>query len=60
MRDAVLRRASFNLIHLETMLKVDVFVAKDRPFDQRALERAREEASPGPSRRGSRSRRRRT
>jgi hypothetical protein len=43
----VLRRASFNLIHLETMLKVDVFVAKDRPFDQRALGRAREESLAG-------------
>ncbi|HXY38468.1 MAG TPA: hypothetical protein VEQ10_02295 [Vicinamibacteria bacterium] len=41
-RDAVLRRGSFNLIHLETMLKVDVFVAKDRPFDRRALDRAGE------------------
>jgi hypothetical protein len=39
-REAVERRGSFNLIHLETMLKVDVFVAKDRPFDLRALERA--------------------
>lgn len=44
-RDAVLRRASFNVIHLETMLKVDVFVAKDRPFDRRALARAREQPS---------------
>lgn len=44
-RDAVLRRASFNVIHLETMLKVDVFVTKGRPFDRRALERAREEPS---------------
>lgn len=39
-RDAVARKASFNLIHLETMLKVDVFVSRDRPFDRRALERA--------------------
>ena len=39
-RDAVARRASFNLIHLETMVKVDVFVSRDRPFDRRALERA--------------------
>jgi hypothetical protein len=31
-RDAISRRASFNVIHLETMVKVDVFVAKDRPF----------------------------
>ena len=45
LRDAVLRRGSFNLIHLETMMKVDVFVAKDRPFEHRALERAREQAA---------------
>jgi hypothetical protein len=38
--DAVARRASFNLIHLETMVKVDVFVSRDRPFDRRAFERA--------------------
>lgn len=40
-RDAVARRASFNLIHLETMLKVDLFVSRDRPFDRRAFERSR-------------------
>ena len=40
-RDAVARRASFNLIHLDTMLKVDVFVSQDRPFDRRAFERSR-------------------
>jgi hypothetical protein len=40
-RDAVARKASFNLIHLETMLKVDVFVSRDRPFDRRAFERSR-------------------
>lgn len=40
-RDAVARRASFNVIHLETMLKVDVFVSRDRPFDHRAFERSR-------------------
>jgi hypothetical protein len=40
-RDAIARKASFNVIHLETMLKVDVFVSKDRPFDRRAMERAR-------------------
>lgn len=47
-RDAIQRRASFNLVHLATMLKVDVFVAKDRPFDRRALERARTEPGEGP------------
>jgi hypothetical protein len=39
MRDAVRRHTSFNLIHLETMFKVDVFVAKSRPFDQSQLSR---------------------
>jgi hypothetical protein len=43
-RDAIVRRGSFNVIHLETMIKVDLFVSKDRPFDRRALERARPEA----------------
>lgn len=33
-RDAVRRRASFNMIHLSTMLKVDVFIAKASPFDR--------------------------
>jgi hypothetical protein len=40
-RDAVARRASFNVIHLETMLKIDVFVSRDRPFDRRAFARSR-------------------
>ncbi len=40
-KDAIHRRASFNLIHLETMIKVDVFVAKDEPYDSQALTRRR-------------------
>lgn len=36
-RDAVERQSSFNLIHLGTMFKVDVFVLKDRPFDRQAF-----------------------
>ncbi len=40
-RDAVTRKTSFNVIHLETMLKVDVFVSKGRPADRRAFERCR-------------------
>jgi len=39
MRSAVRRRSSFNLIHLRTMFKVDVFVNKGRPFDHAQLER---------------------
>lgn len=37
--DAIRRRRSFNLIHLETMFKVDVFIPKQRPFDQVQLTR---------------------
>jgi hypothetical protein len=39
MRDAVGRHGSFNLIHLDTMFKVDVFVARPRPFDRSQLAR---------------------
>jgi hypothetical protein len=42
-REAVDRRASFNLIHLATMVKVDVFVLKDRPYDVEAFSRMRSE-----------------
>ena len=39
MRDAIRRYGSFNLIHLDTMFKVDVFVAKPRAFDRSQLAR---------------------
>ena len=39
MRDAVRRHSSFNVIHLDTMFKVDVFVAKPRAFDRSQLAR---------------------
>jgi hypothetical protein len=42
-RDAIRRRSSFNAIHLDTMLKVDVFIAKTRAFDQEELRRVRQE-----------------
>ncbi len=38
-RDAIHRSASFNLIHLETMFKIDVFIVKDRPYDSEAMTR---------------------
>jgi len=38
-RDAIRRHSSFNVIHLETTFKVDVFVRKPRPFDQAQFER---------------------
>ncbi len=37
--DAIFNRSSFNLIHLKTMFKVDVFVRKERPFDQIQFQR---------------------
>lgn len=51
--EAVRRRGSFNLIHLSTMMKVDVFVLKDRPYDRESMRRRRletlEEAAAAPS-----------
>lgn len=41
MREAILRRSSFNLIHQATMMKVDVFVPKGRPYDAEAMRRRR-------------------
>jgi hypothetical protein len=38
-REAIRTRSSFNLIHLTTMFKVDVFIRKDRPFDRVQFER---------------------
>lgn len=32
--DAIIQRSSFNLIHLESMFKVDIFLPKERTFDQ--------------------------
>ena len=37
--EAINRRSSFNLIHLETSIKIDVFVPVDEPFQQTAMER---------------------
>lgn len=38
-RGAIQRRSSFNLIHLQTMFKVDVFIRKERPFDRAQFKR---------------------
>ena len=38
-RDAVRHQNSFNVIHMKTMFKVDVFVAQERPFDQSRMSR---------------------
>lgn len=41
--DAIKRRSSFNLIHLETMLKLDIFITQDRPYDRSAFQRKRKD-----------------
>lgn len=38
-RDAIRRRWSFNVIHLATMMKIDVFILKQRAFDRVAFAR---------------------
>ena len=43
-RAAVESRRSFNLIHLATMFKIDVFMTRGRAFDRESLGRARREA----------------
>lgn len=40
MVDAVERKSCFNLIHLATSFKVDIFVSQDRPFDVDSMARA--------------------
>lgn len=39
MHDALRDRTAFNLIHLDSMFKVDIFVPKGRPFDREVLAR---------------------
>ncbi len=41
--DAIGRRSSFNIIHLETMLKIDIFVAKNTPYDMETFRRRRKD-----------------
>ena len=41
--DAIRRRSSFNLVHLETMLKVDIFIRKRDEYDSEVFRRKRED-----------------
>ena len=36
-RDAINRKSSFNLIHLETSMKIDIFVLQDSPYFKNAF-----------------------
>jgi hypothetical protein len=38
-RHAIRQRSGFNVIHLATMFKVDIFIPKQTPFDRQQLER---------------------
>ena len=38
-RDAILAHRSFNIIHLESFFKVDIFVSKERKFDRLQMAR---------------------
>ncbi len=48
-RDAVRERKCFNLIHLPTSYKIDIFVNRGRQFDEAAFERARPESFGAPA-----------
>jgi hypothetical protein len=37
--EAIRRRAMFNVVHLETMLKVDIYLLTGRPFDRESFRR---------------------
>jgi hypothetical protein len=41
--EAIQRQASFNLIHLETTLKIDVFILKSTSYAQEAFQRRRKD-----------------
>src|SRR5712692_3278444 len=43
-KDAIRERRSFHVIHLPTMMKVDIFVAERDPFAAQEQERARPES----------------
>lgn len=42
--DAVQRNSSFNILHRDTMFKVDIFIPRPRPFQQSQLARAQRQA----------------
>ncbi len=39
--DAIKMRSSFNIMHLKTMLKIDIFTLKDKPYSQAEFNRKR-------------------
>jgi hypothetical protein len=49
-RDAINRHSSFNVIHQDTILKVDIFIPKSRLFDQEELHRVQSKVLEGSDR----------
>ncbi len=49
-RDALRRQSSFNVIHQDTILKVDIFIPKSRLFDQEELYRVQSKVLEGSDR----------
>lgn len=41
-KDAIKHRSEFNVLHLGTMFKVDIFIQKTRPFDQAVRRRVQQ------------------
>ena len=46
-KDAITRHASFNIIHLETMLKIDVFIPENTAYDKQIFKRIRKDTLEG-------------
>ena len=40
---AIKERSSFNMLHLQTMIKIDVFIVKERPYDKSSLSRRKKD-----------------
>ena len=38
-KDSIQHQSSFNIVHLKTMFKVDIFIAKQRPYDRNQFQR---------------------
>ncbi|MEW6196148.1 MAG: hypothetical protein AB1521_13445 [Bacteroidota bacterium] len=42
--DAIKTKSTFNLLHLDTMVKIDVFILKQSPYFQKAFERRKKDS----------------
>lgn len=38
-KEAIIKKSSFNLIHLETTVKIDIFIQKNEPFHKETIQR---------------------